>query len=617
MIKIKKNIFQLKKYQILFFLIISSIQSYAEVAANWDFEGNNPTSDWSVVLKNNWNGYMDIVDNGCNGKSFQFNITNIGDKFNITTCYVTSNNITLKKDSVYRLTFKGKASVQNAKIAIVLFNSTSQQIATQFMISTNCEQSDALITHTYDTSLYQFRVCFYDNAAIWYQLDDIKLVTLGEVQEEEEPAEYKPSNPNVTAQTNQLYNYLLNNVGKGILFGHHMTINQGQNFRAIPINENNIQSDVYTAVNDYPAIAGLDFSRGYEDKLLTTVKKYHSMGGIITISHHMSNPVTDGNYNDTSGNPVNAILYNPSIQNKFKTELDKVASFCNNANIGGVKIPIIYRPFLEHNGDWFWWGMSHCTEQEYIDLWRFTYNYLVNTKNVNNILFAFSPSKPSRYGSYEIRYPGNDYVDICGIDYYDQGDFACDLLVNAELCSRFAQKNSKIAAITEFGVKEGIQNTNIPDWFMSAFLNPLKGNEYGLKMAYALTWMNTKENSYWVPLPGNLTYDSFVDFYNDPYTLFLSNIEDYLSTDIISNKYSASNTTVFPNPVNNILQINSDNDRIFTLKIINSIGQLISTHTINSSNKNVYMNSMQSGIYIIELTDLYSTNKQYFKIIKK
>lgn len=114
-----------------------------------------------------------------------------------------------------------------------------------------------------------------------------------------------------------------------------------------------------------------------------------------------------------------------------------------------------------------------------------------------------------------------------------------------------------------------------------------------------------------------MTYDSFVDFYNDPYTLFISDIEDYLSTDIISNTYSALNTTVFPNPVNNILQINSDNDKIFTLNIINSIGQLISTHTINSSNKNVYMNSMQSGIYIIELTDLYSTNKQYFKIIKK
>ena len=596
---------------------------FAAPLINWGFEGNNPTSGWGLIVKNNWTGNYQVVTNGCNGKSFQFNATSIGTLFNNTTCYVSTVNITLQKDSVYRFTFTGRASNEVAEMAIVLFNSATQQIAANFTLSNICANKTTLITHSYNTSEYTLRFCFKDKVTEWYQLDDVKLEIVPQIgggdddDDETEILDFKPSNPNATVETKQLYDLLLEKREQGILFGHHMTISQGKNFRAIPIDESNVQSDVYTAVNDFPAISSFDFARGFEDKLLTAVKKFNSMGGIVTFSFHMNNPVTDGGYNDTSGNPVTKILTDQAVKNKYKSELDKVASFCDNAKIDGKHIPIIFRPFHEHTGDWFWWGMSHCSDQEYIELWQLTYNYLVNTKGLNNLLFAFSPSKPSKYAKYEIRYPGNDFVDICGFDYYEQGDFSCELIKSAELCYNFANKNGKIAAITEFGVSKGLQNTDISDWYMSAFLELIKSNFFGQKMTYAVTWMNSDNNSYWIPTNGDLTYDGFVSFYNDPYSIFLSNISDSTNTKVENAGKSFNDFKIYPNPVSDNLIIEHTGAFNSKLNLYNAFGQLVSTHYTISEQSSISFRDAEKGMYFIEILDEKSGIRQYFKIIKK
>jgi mannan endo-1,4-beta-mannosidase len=46
----------------------------------------------------------------------------------------------------------------------------------------------------------------------------------------------------------------------------------------------------------------------------------------------------------------------------------------------GKLIPIIFRPFHEFDGNWFWWGANYCTAEEYISVYRFTVNYLRDTK---------------------------------------------------------------------------------------------------------------------------------------------------------------------------------------------------------------------------------------------
>merc|ERR1712232_1318636 len=86
--------------------------------------------------------------------------------------------------------------------------------------------------------------------------------------------------------------------------------------------------------------------------------------------------------------------------------------------------------------------------------------------------------------------------------------------------SVFAAEHGKVPAICEYGVKGGVQNTAIADWHTRAFLKPVLGSAACRNISFAMTWRNTAPDSYWVPLPGNLTYPSFKELYESPHTLF-------------------------------------------------------------------------------------------------
>jgi mannan endo-1,4-beta-mannosidase len=70
---------------------------------------------------------------------------------------------------------------------------------------------------------------------------------------------------------------------------------------------------------------------------------------------------------------------------------DKVAAFISQLKDStGKLIPIIFRPYHEFDGDWFWWGKRHCTREEFIELWKTTVDYFEKKHGLRNILWAFS-----------------------------------------------------------------------------------------------------------------------------------------------------------------------------------------------------------------------------------
>ena len=345
-----------------------------------------------------------------------------------------------------------------------------------------------------------------------------------------------PTDANATTETVALYNFLRTSSDRGLLFGQHNSNTKGITWTD-PLQVSSLHSDMYTAVNDLPAVNSFDFIEG-ASAILPAVKRINTLGGIVSISYHMRNLVTGGNYLDTTGHCVTQILTNPTYIAMFNAQLDMMANFFNSAvDKNGVKIPIIFRPWHEHTSSVFWWGAGSCTEAEYSALWKYTYQYLVQTKGCHNLLFAVSPAGLAVRNSYDNRYPGNNYVDICGFDCYGKdGDFTPKFISCVVNCYAFAKANAKIPAITEFGVLQGINNTSINTWFMSQFLTPLMSIPEGHKMAYALTWMNQSAKHYWIPLPGELNYASFLNFYNDPATLFLSDISSLFKNSVSGSK---------------------------------------------------------------------------------
>lgn len=335
------------------------------------------------------------------------------------------------------------------------------------------------------------------------------------------------SKPDVTRETAFLFGNLKKIGKEGIIFGHHHASIVGQNWKNTD-GSADFTTDSHISVGDHPGVFGFDFGRG------TTIFKEQTeeifrRGGIVTFSWHCPNPVTGENYRDMSGSPVTSILEGGKYLDIWKKELDKIADFFNNLSVDGIKVPAIFRPFHENTGSWFWWGRVNATSEEFIQLWRITADYLRIEKGVDNILLAYSPSY-SQFVEKDLifeTYPGDDYVDIIGIDSYNQDEQLKTLIQEgARVICQWTSENHKIPALTEVGIRKGIQNSQSDDWFMDGFLNTFKNDDVAKNVAYVLTWMNGSPENYWIPLPGQPNHESFVNFYKDPTTFFLSDLKN-------------------------------------------------------------------------------------------
>jgi mannan endo-1,4-beta-mannosidase len=342
---------------------------------------------------------------------------------------------------------------------------------------------------------------------------------------------------NATKETKALYKNLKQLSEKHVLFGHQHATEYGHGWSG-----EEGRSDVKSVTGSHPAVIGVDFLSlsGRPDNEIEQTKKQlqktiadtYNRGGVVTVSWHFNNPVTPTNFywNDSTASPaVKQIIPGGQYNDKYKQILKTIANLANSTKgKDGKLVPMIFRPYHEFDGDWFWWGKAHCTTDEFKTLWRFTVSYLRDSLNVHSFIYAFSPD--NRFlteEQYLERYPGDDWVDMVGVDNY--GDFGRDGKYNLEagykklkIVSDYAIKANKLAAFTETGL-ESIPNTV---WWTETLLKTLKSSE--LKLSYVLVWRNDTRSPthYYAPFPGQASEKDFIVFYNDPYTLFENDLKN-------------------------------------------------------------------------------------------
>ena len=314
---------------------------------------------------------------------------------------------------------------------------------------------------------------------------------------------------------------------KGYMYGH-----QDDTFYGLSWEWDQDKSDIYDVVGDYPAVMGFDLG-GIEmgdaknldsvpfDRIREELVKHYERGGIVTVSWHPRNPVTGGNawdVNDTT--VVNQILNNDSVKAKFATWMARVGDFLKSLKTAdGVKVPVIFRPWHENNGSWFWWGQKLCTDEEYLGLWNTLQDYL-NKEGLANLLWRYSPNLAGGWPEERFikRYPGNDRVALIGEDAYQWGteeDFVKQLTADLDFLKEFSAKNGKLMAMTECGYK------NIPDstWW-TRVLKPVM-DKYPI--CYFHTWRNYSKE-YFAPDPQQQSAADFRKLYEADNTLFLKDI---------------------------------------------------------------------------------------------
>lgn len=226
-----------------------------------------------------------------------------------------------------------------------------------------------------------------------------------------------PVNPNASAEAKELLKFLYDAKGNGIITGNH-------NEQQYPTE----WDDKLKAKNGNvePAMYGNDFRYGgyiqYRQDVIDEIIRQHTQKGkIITMMYHQVRPMdaeTEGWSNvqgELTWSEFESLLTDGDpIHEAWEDKMDNIAYYLQQ--LEDQKIPVLFRPYHEMNGEWFWWGGKKSGDQ-YKRLFRMTYDYLTTTKGLNNLLWVINYSNVNDdLSSY---YPGDAYVDAIATDIYE------------------------------------------------------------------------------------------------------------------------------------------------------------------------------------------------------
>ena len=343
-----------------------------------------------------------------------------------------------------------------------------------------------------------------------------------------------PSDKKATQRTINLYNNLRKVMNKGVMFGHQDDLAYGVDWRYVPG-----KSDVKELTGDYPAVYGweignIEHGLPYNldsvpfDKMKSFIRQGYERGGVITISWHNDNPLTNGSAWDTTHGGVQAILPGGSKHELYKRWLDNAALFLKNLkDKNGELIPVIFRPYHELTGNWFWWCQNTCSPTEFKLLWRFTVHYLQNEKGLHHLLYAYNTADFNNREDFLEYYPGDDVVDIVSFDSYQHGDpsknndFLNAVDRKLTILEEIAREKNKIPALAE----TGFERIPYAQWWTNTLWKAIEKH----KISYVLIWRNhgLQENGNWhyyVPKKQDISSEDFKKFYKLDRTLFEKDI---------------------------------------------------------------------------------------------
>ena len=334
-----------------------------------------------------------------------------------------------------------------------------------------------------------------------------------------------------TPETEALLAGLKQTASKGIMFGHHDDTLYGIGWEG-----DEGRSDVKSVCGDYPAVISFDLGEleldsAYSldkvpfERIRKEIVNQYQRGGLVSLSWHLRNPKTGGTAWDVSDSTVvRSVLPGGECHEKFCGWLTTMARFLHSLQTDdGVKVPVLFRPWHENTGSWFWWGEKLCSVEEYKALWRLTVDSF-REQGVDNALYAYSPTPDVQDSTeYLVRYPGDDLIDVIGFDTYqfERDPFLQGLDRMLNIITEIGKAHDKVPALTEVGY-EGVPDAQ---WWTGTLWPAVE--KYPL--SYLLVWRNARERvtHFYAPYPGQTSADDFVTFYKHPRTLFASDVKLY------------------------------------------------------------------------------------------
>ena len=173
---------------------------------------------------------------------------------------------------------------------------------------------------------------------------------------------------------------------------------------------------------DYFDISG-DYTLVITEDVLKSLQEGGLIIGAVSYTHlraHETNATVEGTW-----------------ENKVFTEdLKNAAAYLKL--LRDADIPVLWRPFHEAAGGWFWWGKDAAS---FKSLWIAMFNYF-KTEGLDNLIWVWTTE-----GNDADWYPGDQYVDIVGRDVYNKETADCV----SEYTSIAENYGNKIVSLSECG----------------------------------------------------------------------------------------------------------------------------------------------------------------------
>ena len=259
----------------------------------------------------------------------------------------------------------------------------------------------------------------------------------------------QPVNKNASPEVKKLLKFFYSIDGKYILAGQHNYNNDPDRF----------SDSAYAFTGKYPAVWGCDFIwNGTTDNgqaVVDAAIKKNKEGSIVTLMWHEGRPTDDPPYGWkesvqaklTDAEWVELTTPGTRLYKRWLAQIDIIAGYLKQ--LQDAHVPVLWRPYHEMNGVWFWWGNKKGKEG-IAKLWKMMYDRYTNHFKLNNLLWVWGANgvrdiPGDEAYSYKDFYPGSNYVDMLGADVYhadyEQRDYN-ELLQVAK---------GKIIALTEVG----------------------------------------------------------------------------------------------------------------------------------------------------------------------
>jgi len=255
-----------------------------------------------------------------------------------------------------------------------------------------------------------------------------------------------PVNTASTQRTREVLNYLYQVRNQNKILSGQQCSGYGQEE---PSHINNL-------VGAWPAIIGQDWLFGTNmdpgrRQIVSTLINYTRAGGLVTLCWHQTNPkdAVPDNSGWTSVQSVmtqiefdSMVTPGTNLYNKWLAHVDLIAGYMKTLRDSGVVI--LWRPYHEMNGGWFWWGAK--TGSSFKRLWANMYNRLTTFHQLNNLIWVWGPNT----GVVDTTYFPSPYVDVGGVDIYVQTQTNAVFTNENTALSRVM--GQKIWALTETGL---------------------------------------------------------------------------------------------------------------------------------------------------------------------